>query len=82
MATLAGALGGYAVALGHIPWGSVLIVLSVVLVRIATKVTPDTWKIIRPLIDIILSSCLVIFPADTYTTAGLIVLIGSKWKTN
>ena len=82
MATLAGALGGYAVALGHIPWGSVLIVLSVVLVRIADKLKPSTWRIIRPLIDIILSSCLVIFPADTYTTAGLIVLVGSKWKTN
>lgn len=72
MATLASALGGYAVAQGHISWGSVLVILSVVI----TRIKQEHIRIARPLFDIILSSCLVLFPADTYTTAGLIVLIG------
>jgi hypothetical protein len=75
---LAAAFGLYAVALGHLGWGITAVVLSVVLKHIYTK---DNYNHISSGLDIILSSFIVLYPADTFTTASLIILCGSEWTT-
>jgi len=76
MDSIAAGFGLYAVAVGHLEWGITAVLLAILLPRVAKKLDSPVFF---AALDIILSSVIVIEPADTYSTASLIILTGSLW---